>query len=45
MWDEQTRCFGLVLEDIRKVGQAWQEIKKKKHRKTEEVDYCCQYKT
>jgi hypothetical protein len=41
----RTRQFWLVVEDIRKVGQTWQEIKNKKHRKTEEAEYCCPYKT
>jgi outer membrane lipopolysaccharide assembly protein LptE/RlpB len=33
------------VEDIRNVGQAWQKIKNKKHRKTEDVEYCCVYQT
>jgi len=41
----RTRRFQLVVEDIRKAGQAWQEIKNKKHRKTDEVEYSCPYKT
>jgi hypothetical protein len=45
LWDNQNKMVLLVVEDIRKEGQAWQEIENKKHRKTEEVEYCCPHKT
>jgi hypothetical protein len=32
------------VDDIRKGGQAWQEIKNKKHMNTEEIQYSCPYK-
>jgi len=45
LWYNQNKMVLLVVGGIRKEGQAWQEIKNKKHRKTEEAEHTCPYKT